>query len=188
METKDDFASLLAALGRTPQVATSLSQPPPQQPMMWTPQYFQPVVAAPPPPTSNSMYVWIIAILLLAVLGLGAILWIKSSKMKEEVAEDSEEEEVVKAVFPAKDLNPPQEEPEEDLSIVQNLLNYARGEHYDFEEDVVTEEKNDYIDLSGLELPTEERYFGGNRKIVAEESKEVLDYAKKRESLFENNP
>jgi len=114
METKDDFASLLAALGRTPQVATSLSQPPPQQPMMWTPQYFQPVVAPTPQPTSNSMYIWIIAILLLALLGLGAILWIRSSKMKEEIAEDSEEEEV-KAVFPTKDLNPPQEE-EEDLN------------------------------------------------------------------------
>ena len=183
METKDDFASLLVALGRTPQVATSLSQPPPQQPMMWTPQYFQPVVAPTPQPTSNSMYIWIIAILLLALLGLGAILWIRSSKMKEEIAEDSEEEEV-KAVFPTKDLNPPQEE-EEDLSIVQNLLNYARGEHYDFEEESVKEEKN-YIDLSGLELPIEERYSGGNRKIVADESKEVLDYAKKRDALFEN--
>lgn len=182
MEAKDDFASLLAALGRTPQVATSLSQPQPQQqPMMWTPQFFQPVAAPQPAPASNSYYVWIIAILLLALVVLGAMYWISTSKMKEEKTEESEEEEV-KPVFPVVKEAEPQEE-EEDLSIVQNLLNYARGEHFDFEPPQVEEK---YIDLSGLDLPTEERYSSGNRKIVADESQEVLEYAKRREALFEN--
>jgi len=186
MEPKDDFASLLAALGRTPQVASLAQQPVPQQPMMWTPQYFQPVPTQ-PVATSNSMYIWIIAILLLALVGLGVMYWITNSKMKEEVVEDSEEEDVKPAVFPV--LKEPEQEEEEDLTIVQNLLNYARGEHYDFTEHEIEEkeEKSSYIDLSGLELPIEERYSGGSRKIVADESQEVLEYAKKRESLFDNN-
>jgi hypothetical protein len=181
METKDDFASLLAALGRTtPQTVQSVPSQMQQPQMVWTPQYFQPqplptTTTVPQVIPANNTYFWVAVALLIVLLVIGVMYWMRSTKMKEEP--ESEEEET-KQVFPVKE-EVFQEEADE--TIAENLLNYARFGEYS------EPSQNNYIDLSGFEIPTEERYNGNSgRKIVADESQEVLEYAKKRESLFEN--
>jgi large-conductance mechanosensitive channel len=171
-----------------------------------------PVVTAPALPSSeiskqveaasssnNKYYIWIIIFLCVALVCFAFIAWMRGTKMKESYKEEenvsdeeeesltNEEEEEYSA--DTREIPPPsslkynnnrddkeskvQHLKEEDDDIIsKNILNYAKG---------------NYVDLSGFDLPFEERFpkFTSNKKIVADESQEVLDYAKRRESLFD---
>jgi len=204
----DDFASLLAALGRTsgntlPQSVSAQQFVPPQQPVMWNTPQMQAVapaaIAAPPPAAvvvttvpSSMGYIITIIILCLIIVAVAVVAWMRGAKMKEEASDDEDEEEeeeeeynVVKDTV--RELPPPssiafnnqiKSRPnleEEEAYVATNILKYAKNQNY--------------VDLSGFELPAEEnfnKYSTAGRKIVADESTEVLEYAKRREALFDN--
>jgi hypothetical protein len=204
METlkPDDFASLLAALGRTtnasvqqqavqmqPQVAPAvvapaaiaapLAVPPPQQ-------WVQPAAPSVAPPVvqekSKTTYLIVIIVLLVAVLVFAGIAWMRSVRTKEE-PEEEEEEEDIHEIPPPSSVTYAAKKPEnysldEDF-VANNLLRYVEKKP----------EKN-FVDLSGLDLPFEEEVLPRetrnlNKKIV-DDSDEVLEYAKKREQLFKD--
>jgi hypothetical protein len=61
-------------------------------------------------------------------------------------------------------------------TVANNLLNFVK-EHADTVEDV--------IDLSGVDLPLDTASKHVGRRISADDSQTVLDYAKRREALLE---
>jgi hypothetical protein len=137
--------------------------------------------------SSNKYYIWIIIFLCVAVICFAFIAWMRGAKMKESYKSENEEEEEEELLEEeeeevsedTREIPPPsylkynqEDNIKEENVISENILNYAKG---------------NYVDLSGFDLPFEERFpkFTPSKKIVADESQEVLDYAKKREALFE---
>lgn len=139
------------------------------------------------PSSSNKYYIWIIIFLCVAVICFAFIAWMRGARMKESYKSENEEEEEEEELLEeeeevsddTREIPPPsylkykqEDNIKEENVISENILNYAKG---------------NYVDLSGFDLPFEERFpkFTPSKKIVADESQEVLDYAKKREALFE---
>lgn len=213
METvkTDDFAGLLAALGRGVQPSQSSSnlnqttsfhpssqpafssfnyppymwQPPLQQP---NPSYMMQQPLSMPPPqqllvpqvleTKKSNFL-VVGMLVTAVIIFGILAWMRSMRVVQEKEDESsdEEEPVYEAKKEVREVPPPS-----DLNefVSSNLLKYVN----DFKIN------NDYVDISGEDIPQappspEIVKSMPKKRIVADESQEVLDYAKRRETLFD---
>lgn len=177
---------MLAALGRTtnnsvqnqavPITAPQIPMYPQQQQMWQNPQFFHPQMHQPPPqpvpvPTKSSIFTTLLISLIIVSLVVAVVYWYRSTRMKEEVKPTETPSEVEKP-FTKESFHFVDEEED---AISENILNFAN--------------KGNFVDLSGMDYALEERFpkasFSG-KKIVADESQEVLDYAKKRESLFED--
>ena len=208
MERADDFSSLLAALGRgsqqqvQPQVGPQqvqqiVPQPMPQmpiqysQPYAWQPMpagpfssYYPPQIPqpqyAPPPPEAEPKKAnpWVIAALIAAVVVCAGIAWMRIMRVKDKEEEEEEEEEKLE-IPPPSSATVPEVEVEADI-VATNLLKYVN----DFG-------SKDIVDISGKDLPLESppsptptQRHAPSKRLVADESQEVLDYAKKRDALF----
>lgn len=177
----DDFSALLAALN------SRSAPPPPTAPypahQFQPPQYmWQPVPVQPPtqptqPKTANT---WIIVLLILAAVVFCAIAWMRTTKMKSEPKEEEEEEEEeLPAELPVpaqasqyeKQYEKYDEEAVRDF-VASNLLNFSKQK----------ESKKQEEEFEIEELPAEIK--ASSKRIVADESQEVIDYAKRREALF----
>jgi hypothetical protein len=180
----DDFASLLAALGKAPAPV----QQPPQYYQQFAPQqYYAPPIpvqnfipqpypqsyAAPPAPVVASKINWVIVILLIAIVVFGLLAWMRSTRM-----EEPEDRALVREIPPPSTVSSiyeawPKVEPEPEPEVVANNILAFVEKHA----------PKDVIDLSGVDLP-DEVVFKPSGRISADDSQAVLDYAKKRESLF----
>jgi len=198
----DDFAGLLAALGRAPPTpAPPTFAPPPMQPstsfaaaapMMYTPQfgfppqqYWQPSFAPPPAvelEPKKGMNPWVVGGLLVAVLLCAVIAWMRMTSMQAKEESEDEEEEEYKVKSAPREVPPPSTavplKEEEDAA--DNLLRYVKEYA-----------PQDEFDISGQELPLEyvlqqpeKSSKPVKKRIVADESDEVTEYAKRRDALF----
>jgi hypothetical protein len=149
---------------------------------------------------------WIVGLLIAAVVVCAAIAWMRLMTVKptEEEEEDEDEEEDFKAAarkdpreipVPASGYAYKPNQPVEDF-VAANVLKYVNSEYdnYDDRTDRVKEDDG-AIDITGMDIPLQfappspEIIRGGGgggikKRIVADESQEVLDYAKRREALF----
>lgn len=215
METirSDDFAGLLAALGRgnsqppPPTVLPSTVAPalpilnttvPAPNQIFWQPipsgsfpnLYPQPQFSAVVPQPAQvtavvkpKMNPWIIGGIVLAVIVLGIIIWMRSMTVQANDDGDNEEEEDTNEEFyslakkESREIPPPSVVEEIDQHVADNVMNYVR--------------EFDSFDVSGQNLPLEfietsdKINLGPKKRLVADESQEVLDYAKRREALFD---
>lgn len=167
----DDFAGLLAALGK------GLNQPPqtlppvqmPVMPMQMPQYIWQPVQQ--PPVVEKSSNTWIIVLAACAVLIFGVLIWMRSAKLQDP-------EEVSTIPPPSAVTNMYEEWPtkeEEVDKVAESLLNFVKEK----------KDVSEIVDLNTLDIPVEERKYS-NKRISADESNEVLEYAKKREALFKD--
>lgn len=175
----DDFAGLLAALGKAPapiQQNPQYYQQFAPQPYMYPPPQTYPYQYQPPEaPKSNN---WVVVILICAVIAFGILAWMRSTRMQE-----PEDRAITRELPPPSTVTSVYEDwpatkwPEPE-TVANNLLNFVK-EHTDKVEDV--------IDLSGVDLPldTASKNVGG--RISADDSQAVLNYAKRREALLDDS-
>jgi hypothetical protein len=180
----DDFAGLLAALGKAPppvQPSTQYYQQFAPQPYMYPPpqtypQYYPPAPVPTPPKSNNN---WVIVILICAVIVFGILAWMRSTRMQE-----PEDRAVTRELPPPSKVTSVYEDwpatkwPEPE-TVANNLLNFVK-EH--------TEKVEDVIDLSGVDLPLDTASKNTGGRISADDSQTVLNYAKRREALLEESP
>jgi len=200
-QRSDDFSSLLAALSKgnsNPPVISSFQPPSLPGNYNWQPVpagsfpnvYPQPQFIAPVPKVaavSSNTKNWIIGALVIAVVAFGAIAWLQSIRVvkEDESSDEEEEDEYLKNKKKStREIPPPATVRFADMDdleadkVSRNIFNFVK------------EYADEEIDLSGEELPMSYRpevkatKEVSHKKIVADESQEVLDYAKKRESLF----
>ena len=185
----DDFAALLAALNS--RSTAPAPQPPAQfQPpqYMWQPVPIQQPLPPAPVPVKAGVNIWIVVLLLIAALVFCALAWMRTTKMvaeetkEEEEAKEEEEEAPAELPVPAQAV-PESREYEYDEDAVRdfvsaNLLNFSKQQ--DSPREPV---QNDVFHIPSEELPAEVKV---SSKRLADESQEVLDYAKRREALFKN--
>jgi hypothetical protein len=159
---------------------------------MWQPVPVQQPVAAPVSKPSGAN-VWIVLLLIVIVILFCAIAWMRTAKMvpetEETVAEEEEEKEEPVEQLPAELPVPAQvseyekyekfdEEAVRDF-VSANLLNFSRQK-----EESKPPEEEEVFHIPANELPPEIK--PSSRRLVADESQEVIDYAKRREALFKN--
>ena len=208
----DDFAGLLAALGRTGSQPTQLPAPvpmstsvnppsvfspaaPAQNQVFWQPLpsgsfpnlYPQPQYSAVVPqiqtPEKKSINYLVVGLIVLVALALGIIIWMRLMSMKsnddgeEEEEENKNEEFYSLAKKETREIPPPSTVEEIDQHVSENVMNFVR--------------EYESFDVSGQNLPLEfmeapeKINLGPKKRIVADESQEVLDYAKRRDALFD---
>lgn len=183
----DDFSALLAALNsRSNQVNTSVPAPPQQfhpPQYMWQPVPIQPPVVAAPPVQKSGVNIWIVILLLIVAVAFCAIAWMRASAMKPEVveeeSEDEKEESKIEELPTPAQVSEYEESYDEDVVrefVSANILNFTK--HHEVE----VEEKDEEVFHIHEELPAEIK--ASSKRIVADESQEVIDYAKRREALF----
>lgn len=159
--------------------------------------------------TKKTINPWVVGLLIAAVVVCATIAWMRLMSVNTKDQEDEEEDE--KEDFKAAARKDPREipapasgyaykpnQPVEDF-VAANVLKYVNSDYNNFEEvDGGKErEKEDdgTIDITGMDIPLQFappspeiiRSGGGGsmkKRIVADESQEVLDYAKRREALF----
>jgi hypothetical protein len=177
----DDFAGLLAALGKAPapiqqtpqyyqQFAPQQYYAPPMPVQNFVPQPYPQSYVPPPAPTSKIN--WVVVILLVAIVVFGLLAWMRSTRM-----EEPEDRALVRELPPPSTVSsmyeawPKVAEPEPE-TVANNILAF-----------VEKHASKDVIDLSGVDLP-DERVVKSSSRISADDSQAVLDYAKKRDALF----
>jgi hypothetical protein len=170
----DDFAALLAALGKAPAPVQTNPVPYYQQ---FAPQPYYPPQFPPPqsyaPPKPASKFSWVVIILILAIVAFGLLAWMRSARM-----EEPEDRALAREIPPpsaVSSMYEPWPEPEE---VANKLLKFVEKHAPE------PEKPKDVIDLSGVDLP-DERVVRTTGRISADDSQAVTDYAKKREALFE---
>lgn len=158
--------------------------------------------------TVKKFNIWIVIGLVTAVVVCAIIAWMRIMRVKE-VEEDKEEEEEEEKVVneiseETREIPPPgvlhseihkqTKEKENDLNNKvrfqenEDVGNYVASNILDY----VNNYRGDEIDISGQDIPVEflppspKQSVSKThaKRIVADESQEVIDYAKKRESLF----
>jgi flagellar basal body-associated protein FliL len=176
----DDFSALLAALN-----SRSAPPPPAQYPtypsQFQPPQYmWQPVPVHQPPPAPvvveqppKSASLWIILLLVIAAIVFCVIAWMRTAKMVPEPEEKEEEKEEETTELPVPSEVSRFEKYDEEAVrefVASNLLNFTKEK----------QTKEEYVEIE--ELPEEIK--PPSRRIIADESQEVIDYAKRRDALF----
>ena len=143
---------------------------------------------------------WIVGLLVAAVVICAAIAWMRFMTVRPLEEEEEEEEEDVNEEFKASARKEAREipvpssaykQPHVEDYVAANVLKYVNSGYESYERD----SKDDgAIDITGMDIPVQYsppspeiiRNGGGGikKRIVADESQEVLDYAKRREALF----
>jgi hypothetical protein len=183
----DDFAGLLAALGKAPppiQPNAQYYQQFAPQPYMYPPPQTYPQYYPPPAPAVPKSNNWVIVILICAVIVFGILAWMRSTRMQE-----PEDRAVMRELPPPSKVTSVYEDwpaakwPEPE-TVANNLLNFVK-EH---EKSSEPEKVDDVIDLSGVDLPLDNAAKNVGGRISADDSQTVLNYAKRREALLEEQP